>query len=117
MIESHDAVRTSPHPTFHPLMVGQPPTTFAKLSGGRGSLLFECIVNISLLCGTQGLVTPGFEPRIPSPLAGEGQGEGDTNSVSAAYTTIMKCVMRMPAALDLILVDFSSGLVQIDIRI
>ncbi|MEJ2610135.1 MAG: hypothetical protein P8179_08610 [Candidatus Thiodiazotropha sp.] len=33
-----DAVRASPHPTFHPLLVGQKPTstTFATPSGGRG---------------------------------------------------------------------------------
>jgi hypothetical protein len=32
-IENHDAVRTSPHPTFHPLMVGTEPhpTTFANI--------------------------------------------------------------------------------------
>ncbi|MEJ2611762.1 MAG: hypothetical protein P8179_17220, partial [Candidatus Thiodiazotropha sp.] len=31
------------------------PMTFATPSKGRGSLLFKRIVNISLLCGTQGL--------------------------------------------------------------
>jgi hypothetical protein len=52
-------------------------TTFATPSKGRGSVLFERIVNISLCVAPNGLFTPGFEPRIPSPLAGEGQGEGN----------------------------------------
>jgi hypothetical protein len=64
-------VTVKPYPTEPHLM------TFATPSKRRGSVLFKRIVNISLLYGTQGLVTPGFEPRIPSPLAGEGQGEGD----------------------------------------
>jgi hypothetical protein len=45
-------------------------TTFATPSKGRGGVLFERIVNISLCVAPNGLFTPGFEPRIPSPLAG-----------------------------------------------
>jgi hypothetical protein len=52
-------------------------TTFATPSKGRGSVLFKRIVNISLCVAPNGLFTPGFESHIPSPLAGEGQGEGD----------------------------------------
>jgi hypothetical protein len=42
MIENHDAVRTSPHPTFYPLMVGQGSTLrlLRYLSKGRGALIF-----------------------------------------------------------------------------
>ena len=40
-------------------------------------MYFECIECFLSDCGIKPLYAPALDPCVPSPLAGEGQGEGD----------------------------------------
>jgi hypothetical protein len=59
------------HGVFHP------PLSLALSREGRGKALIECIQNFSFGCAYKLLSIPLPNLCIPSPLAGEGQGEGD----------------------------------------
>jgi hypothetical protein len=56
-----------------------PPLSLALSRKGRGDVFFEYTDNFLAAEVTNYLPIPILDAYIPSPLAGEGQGEGDKN--------------------------------------